>query len=195
MPITKPEWGKYEEKMHTGNAKEAVEATDKFISVREEEMRKDPSIRRWEESRKESARKDKRSWIEERKKNEKYEEYKRTVKPFRDLLNAGSFNSEVHPMAGYVLVEIEQPKDEATDSGIILVTEQKEWDNMGTVHDFGDSIYCTQCFQHPNKQPKECPVGVGERILFKKGAGMEIDIKGHKMRLMAFSDILAIIYD
>jgi co-chaperonin GroES (HSP10) len=188
-----PEWKKYEKDMHSSDPDVAIKATDAFIAEREHQLQVDTQAKRWEESRKEAAVKDKAGYVKARVAKEEHEKYQQTVKPMKDLLVGGSFDCTVKPSPGYVLVEIEKVET-TTSSGIVLVAGDK-MENIGLVLEISDPIPCTHCFTHPAVQPQVCPAKQGDRVVFKKGAGMEFSVKGKDCRFMAFSDLLATLYD
>ena len=189
----KPSWRQYEKDMRSDNPDKAVKSTDSFISERDSELKNDVKARKWEKSRRDRANKDKKVWVKGRLKDEEKQNYDNVIKPFKDLLEAGEFDSNIHPSPGYVVVKVDRKPDETeTVSGIIVQAEESA-PNTGIVIEAGSKLYCKHCFTHPHVQPTEPPCKIGDYILFKKGAGLSIDIKGVKCHLMVFSDVLALI--
>ncbi len=180
-----PEWKKYEEGMHSDNVEEAREATEKFTSVREHEMNTDSKAKRWEESRKKSWQDAKPDWREEqiKKANSPTEEFR------KELKQAGTFDTGLKPTPGYLIVDL-GAKEEVTESGIYIPTAVVDdaYKNTGIVLDVGDEVV----IESPYKVPQPCHKG--NKILFKKGAGVELEINNHTCRFMSFSDVLATFY-
>jgi CDP-glycerol glycerophosphotransferase (TagB/SpsB family) len=58
-----PSWRKYEEGMHSDNAKTSIESSEKFEKERDHTIKTDPQAARWEKSRKERWQKDKTYYV------------------------------------------------------------------------------------------------------------------------------------
>ena len=201
MPKTSysPSWRKYEEDAHNPeDANKALDASDKFIKERDHELKTNPQARRWEESRKASIAKEKPKWTKERLKAEQNE----SLKPLRALKELGSFVGSLTPMPGFVLIEVKNP-EATTESGIVLPDLQTDPNTGYVVKTSAPIVYQTK--SGATKVP--CIVEVGQKVLFKKGAGVlglpgaEITLDGKTYRLMrwsptpAESDILGIFND
>lgn len=177
-----PSWKKYEAGIHGGdNATSQVEAVEKFTAERDNELKTNPQARRWEESRKESMYKEKPNIVKRRIKSQLEEK----AKIGRDIKNFGRFDSDLVPAPGYILILPETRDEEKTESGIYLAKEaSQDFTTIGEVIEVGEGD-----ITNDGRLVKE-PCQKGDRILFKKGAGIEMDIKGNKCRFMQFSDVL-----
>jgi len=87
------------------------------------------------------------------------------------------------PLAGYVLIE-PAPKETKTASGIILPDSADEKPQEGKVLACGDNI-----FDHGKEV--ECPVKVGDKVVYKKWGGNEVKVDGKEMLLIKFEDLMA----
>lgn len=183
-----PEWKKFEEDMRSDDPQKAMEATEKFTAAREHELKTNSQAKRWEESRKQSWAKDKPQWARERVKNEN-----NPIEKFRkDMKELGVFDTGVRPSPGYLIVDLgEKKSEEKLDSGIYIPTAVADdaLKNTGIVLDVGDELV----IESPNKVPQPCQSG--DKILFKKGAGVDIEVNGHICRFMVFSDVLGTFYE
>lgn len=178
--LLKPEWGKYEKDMHSEDPKKAAEAADKFLLEREHQTKTDSKIKKWEEDRKKDAASQKPDW----KKSQLKDQKEKAETPFKKLKQLGSFYGGLIPAPGYILVK---PEDERlqTDTGIYLPDTDYN-PNIGIVRATGKPALI------PNGRGKflECPVNVGDRVLYKRGAGADLDMDGEDYLLMLFTDIL-----
>ena len=181
-----PGWGKFEKDMHNPDNKIAEKATDNFLDERERETHFSRQAREWEKSRKESYLKDKPRW----KKEKLAKEQEPMRKLDEKLKNIGSFESGMKPAPGYLLIEPRQT-EEKTSTGIYLAKES-DGDNIGTVLEVGNKLFCKHCFVSLESQPTEPPAKKGDKVLYKRNAGINLDIKGKKCKIMMFSDLLAL---
>lgn len=184
----KPEWSKYEEEMHSDNPEVSRIGTEKFTQAREEELRKSSEARKWESSRKAEWAKLKPEWTKARQKQQQnpIEKFK------KDIKSAGTFDTGMKPTPGYLIVDLgEKEVEKTTESGLILPSSASDdaLQNTGKVLDVGDEVV----IESPYKVPQPCKPG--EKILFKKGAGIDMEISGHMCRFMGFSDVLAVFYE
>lgn len=184
-----PAWKRYEADLHSPDTKKQVAATEKFDLERQNELKKDPKARRWEASRKNEWAKAKPEWVKRRIRGEE----EKKAKPLADLKKAGSFYGNVSPLPGYLIVKIVEEIPESP-TGIVLSTDNPV-PNLGLVLAAGGPIPCEHYFYHPAKQPDVVPCEKGDRIIFKKGAGLEIVINNSVCHLMAFSDVLCRLED
>ena len=189
MPFD-PEWKKYEKDIRSDDKDKAVSATDKFIASREHAIKTDSTAKKWEESRKKSVAKEKPYVVKQRIRQEQ-EAYDA---PIKKLLVGGSYERNIKPSPGYLVVKIEKV-EEVTGSGIVLAQLSQESPNTGVVVDVGDTIRCIHCFTHPHSQPLIPTAKIGDSVIFKRGAGLEITVKEARCRFMAFSDILGVFYN
>ncbi len=87
----------------------------------------------------------------------------------------------IKPLADRVIVE-PAPAEEKTPGGIIIPDTAKEKPQKGTVVAVG-----------PGKKDEPTTVKVGDKVLYGKYAGTEINIDGKEYLIMRESDIYAII--
>lgn len=182
MPYTTfdPTWKKYEPGVHSEDTKTQIEETDKFLAERDHELKTNPAAKRWEESRKKEWDRNKPHATKERLKIENAEQLKFAA----GLRVGGEFNQLLHPVPGFLIVELETPPDKTT-SGIYIAPEVSEvMRNTGIVLDVGDST-----------KELDAPCQPGDKIMFKKGAGLELGIEGRDCRFMIFSDVLGVFHD
>lgn len=172
-------WKKYAKDIKSSNVEVARKALDAFVGTREEQIKKDPVARRWEEDRKKEIAKNKPLW---RKGVDQAKEEQRN-KSWNKLLQGGSFDSNILPAPGYVLIGVED-KEVVSDSGIIIATAQEE-PNEGVVLEVGGTLIW-------DKLQTVCPCKVGDNILFKRGAGLNLVTQGKQCKLIYFNDILGI---
>jgi chaperonin GroES len=90
-------------------------------------------------------------------------------------------NVNIKPLADRVLVE-PAPAEEKTAAGIIIPDTAKEKPQKGTVIAIGTG-----------KKDEPMTVKTGDKILYGKYAGTEINVEGTDYLIMRESDILAII--
>lgn len=72
--------------------------------------------------------------------------------------------------------------EEKTAGGIILTSQAKEQPQMAEVVAAG-----------PGTKDVEMGVNVGDKVVFSKYAGTDIDFEGEKYTIMDFTDLLAIV--
>lgn len=177
-----PSWKKYEEAMHKGDAKTQAEASDKFLQEREHELKTDKQAKRWEEGRKISIAKQKPDFVKEKRRKETTEldEMRASMRKF------GYSEKRLIPAPGYILIEPEV-REEKTIGGIVLPEESTSaMTNRGLVVEIGN-----EGITNDGRDVRK-PCKKHDLVLFKKGAGVEIEVQGKKCRFMQFSDILAI---
>ncbi len=87
----------------------------------------------------------------------------------------------IKPLSDRVIVE-PAPAEEKTPGGIIIPDTAKEKPQKGTVVAVG-----------PGKKDEPMTVKVGDKVLYGKYAGTEINIDGKEYLIMRESDIYAII--
>lgn len=202
MPNTpyNPTWAKYEKDANNqDDANRALEASDKLLAEKEHELKINIKARKWEEDRKKEWAKAKPKWVKDRNQKER----EKVEKPLKSLKELGSFNGNIKPQPGFLIVEIETIKDK-TESGIYLADETAKDPNTGIVVEISDDLVITD---GSNTSIIPCPVRVGDKILFKRYAGAmgspgaEIELNGKDYRLMRWhynpqeSDILGVFYE
>lgn len=172
-------WKKYEKDLKTGNVETQRAATDAFLAERDLQTQTSKSAREWETARKQELAKNKP--IAARERLEKKD--KEINKSWNQLFKAGTFDSDLKPAPGYILIGTEQQESQ-TESGIIITNEVTE-PNEGIVLEVGSKLIW-------DRTETECPCKVGDKILFKRGAGLSMMIKDHQCKLIYFPDILGI---
>lgn len=90
-------------------------------------------------------------------------------------------NVSVKPLQDRVLVEA-APAEEKTSGGIIIPDTAKEKPQRGTVVAVGNG-----------KKDEPMTVKVGDKVLYGKYAGTELNVDGKEYLIMRESDIFAII--
>ncbi len=91
--------------------------------------------------------------------------------------------SQLHPMAGYVLVEPAQTQTK-TSSGIYLPESSSEKPQHGTVLAVGADALI-------DGAKVTAPVKKGESVLYKKWGGNDVKIGDVEYQFLKFEDILA----
>ncbi|MCL5033523.1 MAG: co-chaperone GroES [Bacteroidetes bacterium] len=86
----------------------------------------------------------------------------------------------IQPLDDRVLVEFEEEKEEKTASGLIIPDTAKEKPRTGLVVAVGTD------------EDLQSKVKVGDKILFAKYGGEEIQFDGRDFRIVQRSDILAV---
>ncbi len=86
----------------------------------------------------------------------------------------------IKPLGDRVVIE-PAPAEEKTETGIIIPDTAKEKPQRGTV------------LAVPESKDSEVTVKVGDKVLYGKYAGTEINIDGNDYLIMSESDILAVI--
>lgn len=172
-------WKKYEKDMKSGDVDTQRQATDAFIDEREKQTTSSKKARNWEEDRKKEIVKNKPLWVKQDR------EGKESLhnKAWNKLLKGGTFESNLIPAPGYVLVGIEE-KEVKSDSGIIISNLEEE-PNEGVVLEVGQSLVTGKFITPP-------PCKVKDNILFKRGAGLQLTIKEKACKLLYFPDILGV---
>lgn len=87
----------------------------------------------------------------------------------------------IQPLDDRVLVEFEGEKEERTASGLIIPDTAKEKPRTGMVVAVGTD------------EDLQSKVKVGDKILFTKYGGEEIQMEGKDFRIVQRSDILAVL--
>ncbi len=94
--------------------------------------------------------------------------------------------SQLHPLAGYVLVEPAQAQKK-TASGIYLPDSHDEKPQHGTVLAVGDSIW------ESGVKELKSPVKKGDQVIYKKWGGNDVKIGDVEYQFLKFEDILAVV--
>lgn len=184
----KPTWAKHEKGIASADTKTQSKSADAFDEERKRETAVSKQARDWEADRKKEWAKNKPAYVKKRAKNEKEND---PIEQFKSKLRyAGKHDSYFKPNTGYVLIKPDPIKASETESGIILPESAGgDLQNVGTVMANGGMHY-TDLAPHLFN-----PVDEGARVVFKKGAGVDIDLKWGNCRLMMYQDILGILHD
>ncbi|RVU55567.1 co-chaperone GroES [Anaerosphaera multitolerans] len=76
-------------------------------------------------------------------------------------------------------------KEETTKSGIVLPSSAKEESNIAEIIAIGKGIL--------DDEKRKDEVQVGDKIVFSKYSGSELEIEDEKFTIIKYSDILAVI--
>lgn len=176
-----PAWKKYEKDITSDDPQKALEAGVKFDIIRQDEMRKDPKARTWEESRKAAFLRDKPAWAKQRIEKEK-QEYNNIIDKYK---NGGMLMESLTPSAGFILIK--PKKQEAISSGgVFLPQTTVEETCIATVIKAGkDKVYAINT--------DHCPCKDGDIVLYRHDSGLRLTVKSEKLLLVGFSDILGIV--
>lgn len=174
-----PTWAIYEKDLQHPDPKIAEEAYDNFHREREAEMARNPQARKWEEDRKKRVAKEKHDFVKSRNKDDQ-------LKEIRDIVSqskkGGKHESGFRPAAGYLLVKFDEPATEK--AGIVLPEDVAPVQpNTATV---------LACGERASVNSLPIPAEAGERVLLKYGAGMDIEVKGVKAKIIVFDDVLGV---
>jgi chaperonin GroES len=171
-----PTWKRHEKDLHTSD--KAVEA---FDETRKREIATSKRAADWEESRKEEWAKNKPKVVQDRIKsqNQELDQFK------KELSTAGAFDSYFQPMPSLLVVQADE-REQQTEGGIFLPDTAGELQNSGVVKSVGGVRYSDLSELHH-------PVPEGAHVIFKKGAGLDIELKWGKCKLMQYTDILGIL--
>lgn len=176
----KPAWAEHEEGLRSKNLKEQDKAAEAFDITRQKEIASSAKAKKWEEDRKKQWAKDKPQFVKERLSAEidPIEQFKKEAR------KGGKFNNELQPMPGWYVIQCEEEQQE-TAGGIILPGSARDLSNTGLIVAEGGVQYDSAEVHHP--------LLVSAKVLFKKGAGMDIELNWGKCRLMGYSDILGVL--
>ncbi|MFA6814461.1 MAG: co-chaperone GroES [Candidatus Pacebacteria bacterium] len=92
---------------------------------------------------------------------------------------------KLKPTAGYILVKPAE-KEKQTTSGIILAVDDSEKPQYGQVLAVGANT-------HDDGLEIKAPAKVGDKVLYKKWGGNDVNIDEIEYQFLKFEDILAII--
>jgi co-chaperonin GroES (HSP10) len=175
-----PTWKEHERDIQSDDAEISRRATDAFIEARDKEISISKKAADWEKDRKAEFAKNKPEWVKEKRAAERSADP--SIKVIEEIKSGGSHNYGLKPSRGYLLIKLDQLKEQ-TDSGIYLATEEISEPNTATVLEVGNDLIL-------EKHIVPTPVQPGAKVLLKKFAGMEITLKGEKCRIIQFSDVL-----
>lgn len=179
-----PTWKEHSDKVFTSHdPHEQFKALEALDETRTKEMAMSKKARDWEISRKASAAKEKPQWV----KKKRAEETAELDSFITDLKKGGKLDAPITPMPGYLLVKPDTQKEQ-TESGLFLAMAEDIEPTTGTIVAVGEQLVMA-------KNVLNCPVKIGDKVLFKKFAGMSLLVAGESCRLMQFTDMLARIDD
>jgi chaperonin GroES len=94
---------------------------------------------------------------------------------------------QIRPLPGFLVIEpLEGQKQ--TESGIYLPESGEEKPQVGKV------VAISKSYVNEHGTQVECPVAVGDVVLYKKWGGNEVKVENRKeVQVMKFEDVLAII--
>lgn len=175
-----PTWQTYEKDIRSDDAQTAIKATDAFIEERQKEISTSKKAKEWEHSRKSEIAENKKQFVKDY-----LEREKESIPDIRKrVLSGGSVDAYLKPNRGYILIKIVRETGRQTDSGL-YIPDSEDLQNIADVLAVGEELPVSA---HKTLYP---PVTEGERVLIKKFAGMDIDVKGVGCKLILFSDVLA----
>lgn len=178
--IIKPTWAKHEKGVHAEDNKTQIRETDAFLDEREKETRTSKKAREWEKSRKKEWEKNKPEW----KKKKLQEETKHIDETVRKLKEGGYLMENFKPAPGFILIKPDKPIERKTNAGVYLPGSVVEETCTAEVKRIGDPK------QTLMGGVDKCPVKKGERCLYRHDTGLNLTVKGEKLLLISFPDIL-----
>lgn len=177
----KPSWETFEKDLHSDNVETSLKASEAFEKTRLQEMKNSEKARRWEKSRKEEWVKNKPQW----KKQQLKKESERDERIIRELREGGHLMGGLRPAAGLMVVQKTEAKGES--QGGILIPDSVEYEsNLAEVKAIGSSAFT------PYGEIKS-PAQVGETVLFRKGAGLNIKINGEPHLIIRFDEVFGVV--
>jgi co-chaperonin GroES (HSP10) len=172
-------WKDYEKKMKEGSVEEQRKYTEAFVEEREKQVKNSRAAREWEEARRKEIATNKPQWHKDT-----FDKKDAVAnKSWNQLFKAGTFESDLSPAPGYVLLGVEK-KEKETETGIIIAQEVED-PNEGVVLEIGKNLAI-------EGNIIEAPCKVGDRVLFKRGAGLNLMIKNRTCKIIYFPDILGV---
>ncbi|ACG57546.1 chaperonin Cpn10 [Hydrogenobaculum sp. Y04AAS1] len=94
---------------------------------------------------------------------------------------------KLKPIYDKIVVKRMEEKEQKTPSGIIIPDTAKEKPQVGEVIAVGNGKVLN------NGEIRPLAVNVGDKVLFNKYAGTEVELDGEKYLVMAEDEVLAII--
>lgn len=183
MPKVKysPDWKRFEDKMRSDDPEEAIKAGEAFIEERELSLKNDAKARRYEASRKQAWADEKPQW----KKEQLRKETDREQKILRELRDGGVLMKGLKPAPGILLIKSVE-HSQSTDSGILLPENIEYESNIAEVLRVSDPRLTMVGKEVP-------PCDEGDQVLVRKGAGLNIKVKGEKCLLIRFDEVLGVL--
>lgn len=167
--------------MHQADGDKARIAGEKFALERANELKTNPEARRWEESRKKEAMDSKPEW----KKQQLRKETDRDKRIINELRDGGHLMKGLQPAPGLLVVKTNETSD-MTNGGIYLPDNVEYESNICTV------LRASEYKMHQGVK-EEAPCKEGDEILVRKGAGLNIKIKGEACLLIRFDEVFGVL--
>ena len=95
---------------------------------------------------------------------------------------------KIRPLGDRIMVK-PLPAESVSEGGIIIPDNAKESPNIGTIVAAGGVIHC-EC-----GKARDALVQVGDKVMYGKYGGTEIEVNGEKLLMMGEPDILGIVED
>ena len=175
-------WKKYEKDIQSSDPEIAQKALDAFEQERNLQTSTSKSASDWEKDRKKELQKGKAQWVKEKRKKDIVGDFSKSLRQW------SGYDSMVKPCANYIIIETED-KQNKTDSGILLESNLIT-NNIGTCVAIGGDYVSPY-----NPITIKPPCCAGDKIMFKLGAGIEIEIKSKKYKFIQYSDVLGVFED
>lgn len=173
-------WRKHEQQMRSNDSALAEKAGDAFIAERELQTKTSQQARSWEEGRRNELIKNKPEYVKKRNQVNKDPSHKTLER----LRNMGSFENQVIPSPGFVLIDVD-PVEIKNPLGYTLPQNKDDAPNTGVVMEIGAALIAG------NGDKIEFPFAKDDRVIFQKYApNLHVNIKGHKYFFMQFNMIL-----
>lgn len=93
----------------------------------------------------------------------------------------------LRPLGNRVLVKRDEAADR-TESGLYLPAQAKEAPGRGTIISLGSG-----CNINKEGQPVNDPLKVGDKVVFLKYAGADVEVDKEKLLLLTTDDLIAVI--
>lgn len=158
-------------------AKESIQAGDIIQEIKEKELVSDSRAKKWEQDRKKEWKENKPYYMKSLEKGDP------AAYAIAEIKHGGKFKS-IKPTTNYLLIRTD--KHETTASGIIL-TKTEDVPNTGIVIEAADTGFL------PDGSLIKIPFKKADHILFRKYAGMEVEVNGEKLLMLTLLDIIATI--
>lgn len=161
-----------------------TKALDAFLDERDAQLAFSKKDREWEKDRKKEWAGNKKTYFKKLE-EKKSDPLKKIINEFKD---GGWYNGELYPYNHYILVKVLQiPKQ--LDSGIYLPDAPDKMPNVCEVIRSGPGFYTSE------GKFVESWVKEGHKAIFRKGAGMEVRMKGKDYLFLTLDDFISEIRD
>lgn len=175
--VYKPQFTELGKKLITPNqtSTENIKATELIQEAKEKELASDPRAKQWEKDRKKEWQANKPYYMKSKQKADP------TQQIMDDIYHGGKFKA-LTPGPNLLLIKVDE--EDTTQGGIILPTEAKA-PNTGIVIEASSQAFL------PNGNICNMPYKKGNHILYRKFAGMEVEVNGNKLLMLTLQDVLA----